>query len=90
MRVAAYQDRLRAFEHSNKIRIPISVLSRIYPRPLDHGLPDLIESNVQYLSHLYGDREVFDFFPTMIFTRPTEHTWGPVQLERIRTEDPDG
>ncbi|AUX79279.1 hypothetical protein [Sinorhizobium fredii] len=68
MRQAAFADRLRAFEHSGKVRIPISLLVRLYPRPLDHGQPDLIESNVRYLSAEYGDAELFERFPQMIFT----------------------
>lgn len=68
MRLAAYAGRLQEFEHSDKIRIPISLLVRLYPRSLGHGQPDLIESSVQYLSSLYGDKELFDFFPSMIFT----------------------
>jgi hypothetical protein len=72
MRLDAYASRLREFEHSDKIRIPISLLVRLYPRTLGHGQPDLIESSVQYLSGLYGDKELFDFFPSMIFTDVSE------------------
>lgn len=68
MRQDAFADRLQAFEHSAKVRIPISLLVRLYPRCLDHGQPDLIESSVRYLSAEYGDAELFESFPTMIFT----------------------
>lgn len=76
MRLDAYASRLQEFEHSDKIRIPISLLVRLYPRTLGHGQPDLIESSVQYLSSLYGDEELFDFFPSMIFTDVSEQEDG--------------
>ncbi|MBY3307509.1 hypothetical protein HFO04_32785 [Rhizobium laguerreae] len=68
MRQDAFADRLQAFEHSAKVRIPISLLVRLYPRCLDHGQPDLIESSVRYLSAEHGDADLFDRFPEMIFT----------------------
>jgi hypothetical protein len=68
MRQEAFAQRLKSFDHSGKIRIPIAVLVRLYPRSLEHGQPDLIESNVRYLSGLYGDAELFDLFPTTIYT----------------------
>jgi hypothetical protein len=69
LRVAAYEERLKDWEHSGNIRIPISVLTRLYPRPLGEGNPDLIESGVQVVSALYGDPSLFDDFPTTIFTQ---------------------
>lgn len=68
MRVEAFGERIRGFEHSGKIRIPIAVLSRLYPRPLREGQPDLIESVVQYVSSTYGDPSLFEVYPTKIFT----------------------
>ncbi|RVE91039.1 hypothetical protein CN235_19975 [Sinorhizobium meliloti] len=76
MRLDAYAGRLQEFEHSDKIRLPISLLVRLYPRSLGHGQPDLIESSVQYLSGLYGDKELFDFFPSMIFTHVSNEEDG--------------
>jgi hypothetical protein len=67
--LAAYEERLKDWEHAGNIRIPISVLSRLYPRPIGEGNPDLIESGVQVVSGLYGDASLFDDFPTTIFTR---------------------
>ncbi len=68
MRVKAFSDRIQEFEHSAKIRIPISVLCRLYPRPLNEGQPDLIESGVRYVSGLYGEPVLFNHFPTTVFT----------------------
>lgn len=76
MRLAAYAGRLQEFEHSDKFRMPISLLVRLYPRSLGHCQPDLIESSVQYLSGLYGDKELFAFFPSMIFTDVSEEEDG--------------
>ncbi|MBB4263746.1 hypothetical protein [Bradyrhizobium sp. CIR3A] len=70
LRVNAYSDRLHEFEHSAKIRIPIAVLSRLYPRPLHEGQPDLIESCVRYVSGVYGEPALFKSFPTTVFTHP--------------------
>lgn len=67
-RVTAFSERIREFEHSARIRIPIAVLSRLYSRPLAHGQPDLIESGVQYVSGEYGESSLFDYFPTTVFT----------------------
>jgi hypothetical protein len=69
LRVAAYQERLKDWEHAGDVHIPISVLTRLYPRPLGDGNPDLIESGVQILNEQYGDSSLFDDFPTTIFTR---------------------
>lgn len=69
MRVAAYEERLREWEHAGDIRVPISVLCRLYPRPLEEGEPDLIESSVRLVSEAYGDPSLFDDFPTNVFTQ---------------------
>ncbi|TRL38356.1 hypothetical protein FM996_00565 [Methylosinus sporium] len=70
MRVKAFNERIQKFEHSAKVRIPISVLCRLYPRPLKQGQPDLIESGVRYVSGLYGEPLLFEHFPTTVFTPP--------------------
>ncbi|MER8524553.1 MULTISPECIES: hypothetical protein [unclassified Mesorhizobium] len=61
-------DRLKAWEHAASIRVPISVLVRLYPRALGVGKPDLIESNVRLASGEYGEPALFSKFPTTIFT----------------------
>ncbi|WP_144030581.1 hypothetical protein [Bradyrhizobium japonicum] len=68
IRVQAFGERVQDFEHSAKCRIPIAVLSRLYPRPLHEGQPDLIESGVRYVSSSYGDPSLFELYPTRIFT----------------------
>lgn len=70
LRVQAFSERIQEFEHSAKIRIPIAVLSRLYPRALSEGQPDLIESGVRYVSGAYGEPKLFDLFPTTLFTSP--------------------
>lgn len=67
-RLQAFTKRLQEFEHSARVRVPIAVLSRLYPRPLNEGQPDLIESSVQYVSGLYGEPLLFKSFPTTVFT----------------------
>ena len=69
LRVHAFLERIEAWEHAGNIRIPIAFLSRLYPRPLDHGQPDLIESTIRLYSEAYGHSALFEQFPTTIFTR---------------------
>jgi hypothetical protein len=72
MRVQAFRERLVEWEHSTSIRIPIGFLSRLYPRPLGDGKPDLIESTVLFCSEAYGEPLLFEEFPATVFTsRPT-------------------
>jgi len=73
-RVSAFSQRIQEFEHSARVRIPIAVLSRLYPRPLREGQPDLIESGVRYVSETYGQPVLFDWFPTTVFTSPGSET----------------
>jgi len=69
MRLEAYQAKLTEWEHSSNIRIPASFLSRLYPRPMGDGNPDLIESSVQYVSAICGDPLLLKQFPSTIFTQ---------------------
>jgi hypothetical protein len=69
LRVRAYLERIEAWEHTGNIRVPATFLSRLYPRPLDHGQPDLIESTIQLSSAVYGHPVLFEYFPTTIFAR---------------------
>jgi hypothetical protein len=50
------------------IRVPIAVLTRLYPRTLDHGTPDLIENSIRLYGE-HGDMLLFQDFPTNVFTR---------------------
>lgn len=68
MRVQAFNQRISEFEHSAQIRIPIALLCRLYPRALNEGQPDLIESNLRYVSDVYGEPLLFKLFPTRIYT----------------------
>lgn len=68
-RVQAFQDRLKDFNHRAGIRVPIAILSRLLPRALVDGRPDLIENGLQLYSNLYGDPDLFSMFPTLIFTK---------------------
>ncbi|MFZ5693241.1 MAG: hypothetical protein ACOY5F_18540 [Pseudomonadota bacterium] len=67
-RLQRFFDRVTEWEHAGSIRIPISFLVRLYPRPLDHGVPDLIESTIRLCSGVYGDPRLFEDFPNSIFT----------------------
>jgi hypothetical protein len=67
LRMESFIDRIREWSHQGSIRIPIAFLTRLYPRALDDGVPDLIESGVR-LCGSYG--ELFKYFPTIVFVYP--------------------
>lgn len=67
-RVQQFFSRMSEWEHAASIRIPISFLVRLYPRPLEDGRPDLIESTLRLHSDTYGEPRLFEDFPTSIFT----------------------
>jgi hypothetical protein len=68
LRTEGFLDRVREWEHAASIRIPIAVLTRLYPRTLDHGTPDLIENSIRLYGH-HGDMLLIEDFPTNVFTR---------------------
>jgi len=68
-RTQSYLNRIRLWNHDAGVRIPVSVLTRLYPRALGHGAPDLIENAIPMVSELYGDKQYFKDFPTNVFTR---------------------
>jgi hypothetical protein len=68
LRTEGFLDRVREWEHAASIRIPIAVLTRLYPRTLDHGTPDLIENSIRLYGD-HGDMLLFEDFPTNVFTR---------------------
>jgi len=69
LRTDSLQTRIAEVTHSAGIRVPISFLDRLYPRPLADGKPDLIESSLRLLNGLYGDPTFFADFPATVFTR---------------------
>jgi hypothetical protein len=68
-RLERFFNKMTTWEHAASIRIPISFLVRLYPRPLDHGFPDLIESTIRLCSGAYGDPRLFEDFPHSIYTK---------------------
>lgn len=68
-RIQQFLNRMPEWEHAASIRIPISFLVRLYPRPLEHGQPDLIESTVRLCSGAYGEPKLFEDFPNSVFTK---------------------
>jgi hypothetical protein len=67
-RVERFLERMHTWDHAASIRIPISFLMRLYPRPLRDGQPDLIESTVRLCSSDYGEPRLFEDFPNSVFT----------------------
>jgi hypothetical protein len=70
LRTDNFLDRVRELSHSASIRIPIAVLTRLYPRALDHGTPDLIENPI-ILYGEHSDMLLFEDFPAHVFTSPS-------------------
>ncbi len=66
-RYKRYEAWLQDMEHRGDIRLPINFLVRLFPRALDHGNPDLIESVVKFYNATYGDETLFDDFPAGVF-----------------------
>lgn len=61
--------RLREWEHSASFRIPLIYISRLYPRALEGGAPDLIESTMSFLSEVSGgDPWMLEKYPSCVFT----------------------
>ncbi|RDU97856.1 hypothetical protein [Trinickia dinghuensis] len=54
--------------HSANIRVPFGRLFRMYPRPLEHGRPDFIESSISFIAD-YGDDELPKMFPGNVIVR---------------------
>ncbi|MRS98739.1 hypothetical protein GJQ57_08725 [Ralstonia pickettii] len=61
LRTFNFTDWLKQCSHPANIRVPLGRIIRLYPRPLGHGAPDFIESNVTFIPD-YGD----DVLPTLL------------------------
>jgi hypothetical protein len=70
-RTNSFISRIKNWAHSGGIRVPLSILTRIYPRLLGHGAPDLIENALPFISDLYGDRAYLADFPSVVFKNPS-------------------
>lgn len=68
-RTKYFIEEISKWAHKANIRIPAFFLTRLVPRPLRDGVPDLIETGVRFLSDLYGDPSLFINFPTAVFTK---------------------
>ena len=65
-RFRMFEERLEGWGHRPGIRVPLILFSRLMPRPLGDGVPDVIE-NVAILSSK-GAGELSTLFPTKIYT----------------------
>ncbi|HEX2094710.1 MAG TPA: hypothetical protein VHG28_20055 [Longimicrobiaceae bacterium] len=79
-RVEYLRQQMRGWEHSSNIRVPLIVMSRIVPRALDHGRPDLVETAMPFVSELTGGSVWIEDLPTTVFTTSRRHR---VAAERI-------
>jgi hypothetical protein len=69
LRTEGFLDRIRGeWDHPASIRIPIAFLTRLYPRTLDDGTPDLIESPIRLYGELHADVLLLEDFPANVFT----------------------
>lgn len=68
-RMQEIASRLQEWEHSASFRIPLIHISRLYPRALEGGAPDLIESTMSFLSEVSGgDPWMLEKYPSCVFT----------------------
>jgi hypothetical protein len=68
-RMQEIASRLQEWEHSASFRIPVVYISRLYPRALKGGAPDLIESTMSFLSEVSGgDPWMLEKYPSCVFT----------------------
>lgn len=68
-RMQEIASRLQEWEHSASFRIPLVYISRLYPRALEGGAPDLIESTMSFLSEVSGgDPWMLEKYPSCVFT----------------------
>lgn len=59
---------LREWTHEWQIRVPATIMTRIIPRALGHGNPDLVETGLQFYSATMGSPTWFADFPSRGFT----------------------
>jgi hypothetical protein len=67
-RTFGFADWLKEVRHRNEIRVPLCKLVRLYPRALGDGMPDLIESTVEFVAD-YSDTVLPTIFPSAVFTK---------------------
>lgn len=65
MRTFNFADWLKECSHSANIRVPLGRIFRFYPRPLEHGAPDFIESSMIFIAD-YGDDVLPGLFPPTV------------------------
>jgi hypothetical protein len=59
---------LKECSHPANIRVPLARIVRLYPRPLNHGAPDLIESSMSFIPD-YADDSRPGLFPSTVIVR---------------------
>jgi len=65
MRTFNFANRLKEHSHPANIRVPLVRLIRLYPRPLEHGAPDFIESSIRFIPD-YADDALPELFPSTV------------------------
>lgn len=65
MRTFNFADWIKEYAHSANIRVPLIRLIRLYPRPLEHGAPDFIESSISITAE-YADDVLPEMFPSNV------------------------
>ncbi|NIA54756.1 hypothetical protein HAV22_14045 [Massilia sp. TW-1] len=58
-------DWLKECCHPANVRVPFGRIFRLYPRPLQHGAPDFIESSISFVAD-YGDNILPSLFPSNV------------------------
>lgn len=62
---------LKEMSHRDDIRVPVCKVVRLYPRALDDGRADLIESTVDFVAE-FSDKVLATILPSAVFTHRAE------------------
>ncbi len=68
MRTFNFSDWMKESSHPASIRVPLARIIRFYPRPLNHGAPDFIESTVSFVPD-YADDALPKMLPSTVVVR---------------------
>lgn len=66
------RDTMREVWHRWTVRVPVTIINRLYPRPLRSGTPDLIESTLHGV--MPGEEHWLSDLPSLIFTDQPQTT----------------
>lgn len=67
-RLTLLKDKLEEWAIDRHVHSPILIVSRLIPRALGDGSPDLVDTGIQFMSETMGDPSWFELFPSAVVT----------------------